>query len=88
MEDRYQGEVVLMPTGRGSKSEREVVQLVTKAGEFILRRRGGNPFRDQVLEALVGKKIEALGRLKGRTLFLEEWSEPEASAEQLFDEEE
>ena len=87
MENRYKGEVVSKTASRGSKSERKAVQIVTEAGsEYILRRKGGHPFKDAVLEGLVGKQIEAQGKLRGRTLFLDEWEEkdpPEAECENV-----
>ena len=77
MGNRFRGKVVSKLTSKGSKSERMAVQLDTGDELYILRRRGGNPFRDEVLEELVGKTIEARGRLRGQTLFLEEWNEVE-----------
>lgn len=75
MGKRFKGKVVTKMTSKGSKSERMAVQLDTEGGLYILRRRGANPFRDEVLEELLGKTIDAKGRLRGRTLFLEEWIE-------------
>ena len=72
--ERFVGRVVEEPVARGSKSEHSAVQLVTAAGKFVLRRPGGNPFRDPVLEGLVGKQIEGLGRKKGYILYLDSWS--------------
>jgi hypothetical protein len=77
MANRFRGKVVSKLTSKGSKSERMAVQLDTGEELYILRRRGGNPFRDEVLEELVGKTIDARGRLRGQTLFLEEWREVE-----------
>ncbi len=59
---RITGIVLHAPAATGSKSERVAVVLRTDAGEqHILRRRGGHAFRDQVLEALVGKAITGTG---------------------------
>ncbi len=73
--ERFHGKVVQEAVSPGSKSERQAVQLVTDQGRFLLRRRGGNPFRDKVLEELVGKQIVASGRLRGNALFLDDWRE-------------
>ena len=62
----------------GSKSEREAVVLETGDAWFVLRRAGGNPFRDPELEGLVGKRIRAEGREQGRTLVLEAWDDLDA----------
>jgi hypothetical protein len=63
------------PVATGSKSERVAVVLRTKAGEqHILRRTGGHAFRDQVLEALVGKTVTATGVVTGQTFILEKWT--------------
>lgn len=70
---QYRGRVTSGPFATGSKSEREAVRLVTENGSFVLRRRGGNAFRDPVLEKLVGKTIECDGYLTGNTLIIAEW---------------
>ena len=57
----------------GSKSDRAAVVLVTPKDEFVLRRQGGNPFRDEVLDELVGKRIRCKGMRSGQTLILTEW---------------
>lgn len=59
----------------GSKSEREAVILVTDKGEFVLRRKGGNPFFDAELEGLVGKRIRCTGDLTGYTFLMNNWTE-------------
>lgn len=59
----------------GSKSEHEAVTLVTDKGEYILRRRGGNPFFDQELESLVGKTIRCTGDLTDYTFLMDDWTE-------------
>jgi len=52
------------------------VFLETPSGDaYRLQRRGGNPFFDDTLEALVGKRIEGSGTLRGRNLFLGSWKE-------------
>ena len=56
------GNVVKKPFGTGSKSEHEAICIETKSGDsYKLKRMGGNPFSDPVLQKLVGKTIEANG---------------------------
>jgi hypothetical protein len=59
----------------GSKSEREAIILMTDEGEYVLRRKGGNPFFDEELENLVGKHIRCEGALTGYTLLMTKWTE-------------
>ncbi len=66
------GEVVKKPFGRGSKSERMAVYLDAGKKLYVLRRRGGHPFHDPQLEALVGKTIRCKGILNGLTLIISE----------------
>ena len=49
--------------------------IVTDAGEYVLRLRGGNPFVDEELEDLVGKKIRCHGDLTGYTFLMDDWTE-------------
>ena len=69
------GTVVMKPFAVGSKSERDVVMLVTDSGEYVLRRKGGNPFVDPQLVQLVGKEIQCTGVLHVYTLIMSDWSE-------------
>jgi hypothetical protein len=69
------GQVAKKPFAAGSKSEREAVILVTDAGEYVLRRKGGNPFFDKELENLVGKRICCEGDLTGYTFLMTKWTE-------------
>jgi hypothetical protein len=69
------GEVRRKQVAAGSKSERPAVVLKTHGGEYILRIVGGNAFRDERLEALVGKRIRAEGELHGTTFLMRTWSE-------------
>ena len=73
--ETFKGRVASKVVSRGSKSERQAVLLETESGEYLLRRRGGNPFRDDVLQELVGHEIAAEGRVRGKTLFLDGWEE-------------
>jgi hypothetical protein len=59
----------------GSKSEHRGVVLRTARGdELILRRAGGNAFRDETLEALVGTTITGTGIVVGQTFIMQEWT--------------
>ena len=69
------GQVIKKPFGVGSKSEHMAVQIVTAEGEYVLRRRGGNPFRDEELEKLVGKTISAEGEIMNYTFLMTGWTE-------------
>ena len=59
----------------GSKSEREAVMIRTQEGQFLLQRVGGNPFKDEVLENLVGKRISGKGSKTPVSIILTEWTE-------------
>ncbi len=69
------GRVVKHLKSKGSKSERYAVFLETKEGSYVLRRRGGHPFFDRVLDRLVGKTIHCTGILTEHTLIMSEWDE-------------
>jgi len=71
----FKGTVIKKLFAHGSKSEHEAVCLVTDRGEFVLRRRGGNPFSDPELDKLEGKEISCEGELVGYTLIISAWSE-------------
>ncbi len=68
-EVQLSGKVVMKKTSEGSKSERNAVLLQTGNKSYILRKMGGNPFKDTSLEMLSGKNITATGILD-RNLFL------------------
>lgn len=70
------GRVIKQPVAVGSKSERGAVCLDTGTRRYILRRKQGHPFVDDVLEQLVGKNIAADGNLiGGGTFLLSNWAE-------------
>lgn len=69
------GEVTRDALASGSKSERDAVLLKTDRGTFVLRRAGGNAFRDPELDELVGKRITATGEVHGYTFLMASWSE-------------
>lgn len=70
---QYRGTVISESFAVGSKSEHDAVKLVTDRGTYVLRRRGGNAFRDPALEKLVGATIECDGVLSGNTLIIADW---------------
>jgi hypothetical protein len=75
-ETRLSGQVERERVSPGSKSDRVAVVLRTDDGSrYVLRRMGGNPFRDEVLEGLVGKSIAGTGFLTGTTFILNDWAE-------------
>lgn len=69
------GRVTKRPFAVGSKSEREAVYLVADDRECVLQRQGGNPFRDEVLERLVGKMIRCQGIEHGYKFIMTDWQE-------------
>jgi len=72
---RIAGTVARALISPGSKSEHRGVVLRTARGdEFILRRAGGNAFRDETLEALVGTTITGTGTLVGQTFIMQNWT--------------
>jgi hypothetical protein len=71
----FEGHVVKRPFATGTKSEHDAVMLVTDAGDYVLRRQGGNAFRDPELDRLVGKTIAAEGVVRGYTLIMSKWHE-------------
>ncbi len=76
--EQYQGAVIKKRFGEGSKSEHDAVMLEVKEGKrYRLRIEGGNPFFDEELEKLVGKKIRCRGLLHSNTLIMSDWDEIE-----------
>ncbi len=72
----YSGRVKKVTIAKGSRSERGAVVLETAdQGELVLRRAGHNPFDDPDLEQLVGKTLDAQGRVLGHELFLDSFDE-------------
>jgi hypothetical protein len=69
------GRVERRRVARGTKSEREAVVLVTNAGAYVLRQRGGHAFEDPALDALVGRELEFDGELHDATLHVTAWRE-------------
>lgn len=67
---KVSGRVVKKVFAEGSKSERPAIYLVSDEQEYLLRRRGGNPFHDPELENLVGRRVRCRGELHGYTLIV------------------
>ena len=69
---RWHGNVVRKRVAAGSKSDRAAVVMISDADsrEYVLRRLGGNPFRDPELEELVGHHLRCEGDLSGQTLIV------------------
>lgn len=78
----FLGKVIKRDFGKSSKSEHIAVLLMTENKEFKLRRVGGNPFHDEILEEMVGLDVECLGKAVGSTLFFETWFELDQSSKQ------
>ncbi len=71
---RLSGSVIRKAVAQGSKSEHDAVILRTPdGGEYILRRRGGNAFRDEQLDRLVGSSITADGIVAGQVFIMNSW---------------
>jgi hypothetical protein len=66
----YSGTVEKRRFGKGSKSERDAIFLVTGDRDYVLRRQGGNAYHDPDLERLVGKQIRCTGIVTGYTLLV------------------
>ena len=69
------GRVIKELFGKGTKSEHQAVMLDTGQARYVLRRQGGNPFRDPELDKLVGKIIHCSGNLTGYTFIMSDWAE-------------
>jgi hypothetical protein len=68
------GKVARTRIAPGSKSDRVgVVLRVDDGREYVLRRMGGNAFRDSALEALIGSTITAHGVVSGHTFVMNRW---------------
>ena len=73
-QQRLIGAVIRKAVAKGSKSEHEAVVLRTpEGGEYLLRRAGGNAFRDPELDRLVGSSIAADGLVTGQTFIMKRW---------------
>ena len=70
---KLKGQVIEKEIGKGTKSERVAIVLRTPEADYALRREGGNAFRDNVLEELVGKEIECEGEIAVNNLIMSAW---------------
>jgi hypothetical protein len=70
---QYQGLVHQQTVSAGSKSEHRAVVLQTDEGPLKLRREGGNPFQDEILQKLVGKRITCEGQVHSGQLIMSNW---------------
>ena len=66
----YSGTVEKRRFGKGSKSERDAIFLVTPDRDYVLRRQGGNPYHDPEIEGLIGKQVRCTGIVTGYTLLV------------------
>jgi hypothetical protein len=71
---RLRGKVEKKLLYAGTKSEHEGLVLISAEGEFKLQRKGGNPFWDETLAELEGKRIEAEGALKESRFTMSRWT--------------
>lgn len=72
----FTGKVTRKRIAPRSKSDRIGVVLENEDGRwYVLRRAGGNPFRDRALDRLVGKMITATGLVSGRSFIMTDWIE-------------
>lgn len=69
------GKIFKKIVGKNSKTEYEGLWIKHKNNTWIVRRRGQNPFRDPVLEKLVGQTISAEGELVKNIFFINNWKE-------------
>ena len=74
-EKRITGIVIRARIAPKSKSDHVGVVLRADDGEeYVLRRVGGNAFRDEELEKIVGETITGTGLVAGRTFILTGWN--------------
>ena len=78
-EIELEGKVVMVPFGKGTKSQHEAVCIRTEKDTFKLRRMQGNPFHDPELIKWVGKDIVACGILEDYLFIATELKEKESS---------
>lgn len=69
------GKVVRKKFGTGSKSEHDAIMLESEKGSFVLRRIGGNPFNDPILQKWIGKQVTASGFVDQYTFMAKEIKE-------------
>ena len=69
------GKVIEKLFGKGTKSEHEACYLKTDHEEYKLRRIGGNPFFDPVLQVYLGKNVICRGIIDKKTFLAREIKE-------------
>lgn len=67
------GRVTSKVLHKGTKSEHKGLVLMSLEGEFKLRRRGGNPFQDEILASLEGREIKGEGIVKKNQFIMSAW---------------
>ena len=67
-----EGDVVRQRVGRGTKSERDAVVIVTGCSAYPLRRAGANAFDDPELQTFVGHRVRVSGLLVAGQLIADE----------------
>ena len=70
---KFSGKVIEKTVAKGSKSERLATVLRTDQGDYLLRREGGNAFRDEALVNMVGQRIECDAEVAVNTLIMSKW---------------
>jgi hypothetical protein len=70
----YTGKVERKIVSDGSKNHEAVALVISENEYYKLRRSGGNPFSDSVLEGLVGLEIVCEGVIHANQIFIDSWS--------------
>jgi hypothetical protein len=71
------GRLVQCLLAQGSKSEHLALVLIDAQGrQHVLRRAGANPFKDELLTALLGQQLRLQGHVEGESLvfWVETWA--------------
>ncbi len=74
----FRGRVVKQELNKGSKKGKILPYIITECGkELVLRQKGKNPLEDKEIDALDGKKIQAVGIISSFVLVLDYFEEVE-----------
>jgi hypothetical protein len=76
--ERVTGRVTRDTFAAGSKSERPGIFLESGDRRYLLRRVGGNPLADPVLDGLVGRTVMVEGEIRGYILLVARWADAQA----------
>jgi hypothetical protein len=68
----FEGTVQKRIASKGSKSEHAAFYLMTKGKQYLLRRRGENPFQHFSFNAFEGKTVRCKGTIEDYVLFVDE----------------